>query len=76
MSNTYHVVVPQACWLADRSFLPLQGVGILSAAIVSLVTLSCFHHSIVNYGEGPCRLLPVFVLQLQDTALLNVDRHC
>jgi len=29
---------------------PLQGVGILSAAIVSIVTLSCFHHSIVTYG--------------------------
>ena len=33
--------------------LNLQGVGILSAAIVSLVTLSCFHHSIVTYGEAP-----------------------
>ena len=38
--------------LLMESLPDLQGIGILSAAIVSLVTLSCFHHSIVNYGEN------------------------
>lgn len=42
----------------------LQGIGILSAAIVSIITLASFHNSIVNYGEPVA--LPSISLNMSD----------